>query len=314
MIRKYKIYIIMGITVLLLFMVLPVDTKGDWEIPWDITLEGEGNDPAFRSSTVMEIFLKNGTAPKDITVFVNQQKINPIWDYEQSTQISFQEEGIYKVHIVHKNGYEEIRQVMVELNNPTTAKITAGAYTPGAWSKKNVVLEAYGAKAVSDIQFYEYKIGQDEWKQMKKILYWFWCFAMDVGYEDDEIVFLIDQTFRRQGIIMPQAYIKETKADSTYKIKNETLNDVFGLQSDEYFHVPKKKMPKEEYVKQMDDKKTAMTKAVTSLFYKGLTVAQIAEELHISKRTVISRKNDAKKFGWIPFRGKFFEKSLCWTA
>ena len=56
MIRKYKIYIIMGITVLLLFMVLPVDTKGDWEIPWDITLEGEGNDPAFRSSTVMEYF------------------------------------------------------------------------------------------------------------------------------------------------------------------------------------------------------------------------------------------------------------------
>lgn len=104
MIRKYKIYIIMGITVLLLFMVLPVDTKGDWEIPWDITLEGEGNDPAFRSSTVMEIFLKNGTAPKDVTIFVNQQKINPIWDYEQSTQISFQEEGIYKVHIVHKNG------------------------------------------------------------------------------------------------------------------------------------------------------------------------------------------------------------------
>ena len=92
MIRKYKIYIIMGITVLLLFMVLPVDTKGDWEIPWDITLEGEGNDPAFRSSTVMEIFLKNGTAPKDVTIFVNQQKINLIWDYEQSTQISFQEE------------------------------------------------------------------------------------------------------------------------------------------------------------------------------------------------------------------------------
>ena len=80
------------------------------------------------------------------------------------------------------------------------------------------------------------------------------------------------------------------------------------------FGLKLKKMPKEEYVKQMDDKKTAMTKAVTSLFYKGLTVAQIAEELHISKRTVISRKNDAKKFGWIPFRGKFFEKSLCWTA
>lgn len=96
MIRKYKIYIIMGITVLLLFMVLPVDTKGDWEIPWDITLEGEGNDPAFRSSTVMEIFLKNGTAPKDITVFVNQQKINPIWDYEQSTRSVFRKKGFIR--------------------------------------------------------------------------------------------------------------------------------------------------------------------------------------------------------------------------
>ena len=61
MIRKYKIYIIMGITVLLLFMVLPVDTKGDWEIPWDITLEGEGNDPAFsKQYSDRKLFLKMG--------------------------------------------------------------------------------------------------------------------------------------------------------------------------------------------------------------------------------------------------------------
>ena len=92
------------------------------------------------------------------------------------------------------------------------------------------------------------------------------------------------------------------------------MEKLIGMPPIKLSNMPKKKMPKEEYVKQMDDKKTAMTKAVTSLFYKGLTVAQIAEELHISKRTVISRKNDAKKFGWIPFRGKFFEKSLCWTA
>lgn len=167
MIRKHRIYIIMGITVFLLFMVLPVNTKGDEELPWDITLEGEGNAPAFRSSAVMEIFLKKGTTPKNITVFVNQQKINLNWDYEQSTQIIFREEGIYKVHVVHKNGYEEIRQITVELNNPTPAKITTGSYTTGVWSKKNVLLEAYGAKAVSGIQCYEYKTGQNEWTEMK---------------------------------------------------------------------------------------------------------------------------------------------------
>ena len=57
-----------------------------------------------------------GQHQRIFTVFVNQQKINPIWDYEQSTQISFQEEGIYKVHIVHKKmDMKKIRQVMVEL-------------------------------------------------------------------------------------------------------------------------------------------------------------------------------------------------------
>ena len=167
MIRKHRIYIIIGITVFLLFTVLPVHAKGGEEVPWDITFEGEGNDPAFQSSTVMEIFLNNGTTPKDITVFVNQQKMNLVWDYEQSTQIVFQEEGTYKVHIVHKNGYEETRQITVELNNPTAAKITTGSYNPGVWSHKNVVLEAYGAKAVSGIGFYEYKTEQSEWKKMQ---------------------------------------------------------------------------------------------------------------------------------------------------
>ena len=56
MIRKYKIYIIMGITVLLLFMVLPVDTKGDWEIPWNITLE----EMCIRDRNISENIWKNG--------------------------------------------------------------------------------------------------------------------------------------------------------------------------------------------------------------------------------------------------------------
>ena len=101
----------------------------------------------------MEIFLKNGTAPKDITVFVNQQKINPIWDYEQSTQISFQEEGIYKVHIVHKNGYEEIRQVMVELNNSNNSQDHSGSVYSRSMEQKECGIGSLWTKAVSDIQF-----------------------------------------------------------------------------------------------------------------------------------------------------------------
>ena len=183
MIRKHKIYIIIGITVFLLFTVLPVNAKGGEEAPWDITFEGEGNDLAFQSSTVMEIFLKNGIVPKDIMVFVNQQKINLSWDYEQSAQIIFQEEGIYKVHIVHKSGYQETRQITVELSNPTAAKITTGSYTPGVWSHKSVVLEAYGAKAVSDIRFYEYKMGQNEWKKMQNN-------KLEINKDFDDIIYV----------------------------------------------------------------------------------------------------------------------------
>ena len=46
-----------------------------------------------------------------------------------------------------------------------------------------MVLEAYGAKAVSDIQFYEYKIGQDEWKQMKNN-------KLEISKDFDDLVYI----------------------------------------------------------------------------------------------------------------------------
>ena len=51
-----------------------------------------------------------------------------------------------------------------------------------------MVLEAYGAKAVSDIQFYEYKLGQDEWKQMKNN-------KLEISKDFDELV--ISEQFQR---------------------------------------------------------------------------------------------------------------------
>lgn len=40
-----------------------------------------------------------------------------------------------------------------------------------------------GAKAVSDIQFYEYKIGQDEWKQMKNN-------KLEISKDFDDLVYI----------------------------------------------------------------------------------------------------------------------------
>lgn len=173
----------MGITAFLLFAVLQVNTKGDEQAPWEITMEGEGKNEMFQSSAIMEIYLKNGTMPQDITIFVNQQKVTLSWDYDQSAKIVFGEEGSYKIHIVHKNGYEETRQILIELQNPTTAKISTGSYTPETWSRQNVILEAYGAKAVSKVHHYEYKTGQKEWKEMKHN-------KLEISTDFDDIIYI----------------------------------------------------------------------------------------------------------------------------
>lgn len=204
MIRKRKIYIIMGITAFLLFAVLQVNTKGDEQAPWEITLEGEGKNQVFQSSTVMEIYLKNGTRPQDITIFVNQQKMTLSWDYEQSTKIVFGEEGSYKIHIIHKNGYEETRQILIELQNPTTVKISTGSYIPGTWSRQNVTLEAYGAKAISKIHHYEYRTGQKEWKEMKHN-------KLEIAADFDDVIYVrAVSNAGRQGMIC-QVYVRVWK-------------------------------------------------------------------------------------------------------
>lgn len=150
------------------------------------------------------------------------------------------------------------------------------------------------------------------WKEMLRILYWYWCFAIDVGYQTEEIEEQITDIFKMKGIIMPISLIREAKADSTYKIRNKTLNEVFGLDNDKYFHEPKERVTRAEYLKNIEEKKMELTKAITRLFYKGFSSTGTAKMLNISMATVARRKNDAKKLGWIPFRGKFFQSALSW--
>ena len=183
MTRKYKICISIGIMAFLLLSMLPVCTKGDEEIPWDIVLQGEGNGFMFQSSVVMNIYLNSTTETEDITVFINRQKIDLDWEYEQSAKITLKDEGSYDIHLVHKNGYEETKKIFVELSNPTVAKISTRSYKAETWSKKNVLLEAYGAKAISGISGYEYKIGQGKWRKMQDD-------QLEIATDFDDIVYI----------------------------------------------------------------------------------------------------------------------------
>lgn len=150
------------------------------------------------------------------------------------------------------------------------------------------------------------------WEEMLKILYWYWCFAIDVGYQTEEIEKQITDIFKMKGIIMPISLIREAKADSTYRIRNKTLNETFGLDDDRYFHEPKERVTRAEYLKGMEEKRMKLTKEITRLFYKGYSSTETAKMLNVSMATVARRKNDAKKLGWIPFRGKFFQSALSW--
>lgn len=230
MTKKYKICISIGIMVFLLLTMLPVSTKGDEEIPWDITLQGEGNGLAFQSSVVMDIYLNTATKPEDVTVFINRQKIDLDWEYEQSAKITLKDEGSYEIHLVHKNGYEETRKIFVELSNPTIAKISTRSYSAGTWSKKNVLLEAYGAKAISGIRGYEYKIGQGKWRKMQDD-------QLEIATDFDDIVYIrAVSNAGREGMInqiivrvwkkkpvLPSIYCDQVEHNGWYQ-KNPTFS------------------------------------------------------------------------------------------
>lgn len=169
MTKKYKILLSITVVLFLLLAAIPADTKGMEEtVVWDITFKGTGTEPFFRSSVTMELDLKGTDTKDDINIFINRQKWEGEWDYEQSLKMTFYEEGNYEIHLVHKNGYEETRKITVELNNPSVPKIKSGSYSEGKWTSQNILLEAYGTKAVSKISHYEYRTGESEWKSMKK--------------------------------------------------------------------------------------------------------------------------------------------------
>ena len=162
---------------------------------WDITLKGDGQAPFFQSSVTMEIDLKGMSTKEDITIFVNKQKWEGDWDYDQSTQIVFRDEGSYEVYIVHQNGYEEARKIIVELNDPTKAKINTGSYTEGTWTNHKIRLKAYGSKAISKISHYEYKIGNENWQKMKSD-------QLEIDHDMDEQVMIrsVSNTGRQSEI------------------------------------------------------------------------------------------------------------------
>lgn len=169
MIRKYNLWVITGMIFFFFISAFPINTKGQEidESMWNITLKGKGEEPFFQSSVTMEVDLKSGSTKDDVMIFVNKQKWEGNWDYDQNLKMVFREEGNYEIHLIHKNGYEEIRKITIELNNPTSAKINTGVYGPGTWSNQDIFIKAYGSNSVSKVAYYQYKIGDDQWKIMK---------------------------------------------------------------------------------------------------------------------------------------------------
>lgn len=170
MIKRYKRWSIIAVMGVLLLSALAANAKKIKALEdkeWDITFKGDGEEPFFQSSVEMEINLKGFSTKEDVTIFVNKQKWEGDWDYDRNLKIMFREEGSYEIHVIHKDGYEEKKKIIVELSNPGAPKIDTRSYRLGTWTNTNIELLAYGSKAASKILHYEYKIGDGEWNIMR---------------------------------------------------------------------------------------------------------------------------------------------------
>lgn len=164
--RQWSIIAVMGVLLLSVLTVNAKKIKAFEEKEWDITFKGDGKEPFFQSSVEMEINLRGFSTKEDVTVFINKEKWEGDWDYDRSLKITFREEGSYEIHVIHRDGYEEKRKIIVELSNPGAPKIDTRSYSPGTWTNTNIELLAYGSKVASKILHYEYKIGDGEWNIM----------------------------------------------------------------------------------------------------------------------------------------------------
>lgn len=165
---RRKTVIIIGIYILfLLACSAGIQVKGS-QNPWELSWQGEGDMPYFRSSVMLEIRLKKGNSPEQIRIFVNNQQQEISWSYGKKAEIYFPKEGSYDFCIEHENGEREERKIYIELSSPTVPKVNTDSYKVGTWTAKSVKLKVYGAKAISGIERYEYKIGENSWQSMKK--------------------------------------------------------------------------------------------------------------------------------------------------
>lgn len=165
--KRVMILLVLGILVIPAVWIQKEEVLGS---PNPIKVEwiGEGREHMFRESAVLEVSLQENVRFWDLKIFVNQRRWEGEWQYGESAKIYCKEEGKYQILIEYKGKCVYLQEVIVELKNPTIPKVSLGQYRPGSWSRDEICISAYGSFAVSQIEKYEYKVGNGRWKAMKE--------------------------------------------------------------------------------------------------------------------------------------------------
>lgn len=137
------------------------------ELPWQLRWEQKKEYPYFKEETTMIIERKEQADPTTIHVLINNKEQEIKWKDGKEGSITLKKDGVYQITILDDEKVKQEETVWIETTDPSIPHIDCGSYEEGKWTNQDIHLKPTDSKAVSGIDYYEYKHLGGKWSKLR---------------------------------------------------------------------------------------------------------------------------------------------------